>query len=305
MADPVPVTGEEVDAFLEELETVKRYSPHTVANYRRDLNRAHVILTSLGKADWTEVTVRDIRLMVAHLHQQGLSGRTISRLLSAVRSLFNYLLLQHKCKLNPARDVRPPKDSKPLPTTLDPEEVQQLLDGPGDSSVDLRDVAMFELFYSSGLRLSELTSLNVGDIDPEAGMMRVTGKGRKTRDLPVGRKALAALVNWMSVREQWLQGEESAMFLSRRGRRISTRSVQDRLKKLAMKKGLARNCYPHMLRHSFASHMLESSGDLRAVQELLGHADIGTTQIYTHLDFQHLARVYEKAHPRARHKKEE
>ena len=304
MADPVLAKGE-VDAFLEELETVKRYSPHTVANYRRDLNRAHVILTSLGKADWTGVTVRDIRLMVAHLHQQGLGGRTISRLLSAVRSLFNYLLLQHKCELNPARDVRPPKDSKPLPTTLDPEEVQLLLDGSGDSSVDLRDVAMFELFYSSGLRLSELTGLNVGDIDPKEGMMRVTGKGRKTRDLPVGRKALDALVNWMSVREQWLQGEESALFLSRRGRRISARSVQDRLKKLAMKKGLARNCYPHMLRHSFASHMLESSGDLRAVQELLGHADIGTTQIYTHLDFQHLARVYEKAHPRARHKKEE
>ena len=304
MTDPAPVT-EGVEAFLEELESIKRYSQHTIANYRRDLNRAHLILSTLGKAEWTDVTVRDIRLMVAQLHQQGLGGRTISRLLSAVRSFYNYLLLKKKCVVNPARDVRPPKDNKPLPSTLDPEEVQQLLDGSGDSSLELRDIAMFELFYSSGLRLSELTSLDLGDIDTEEGMMRVTGKGRKARDLPVGRKALAALANWMSVREQWLQGEETALFLSRRGRRISSRSVQDRLKKLAAKNGLGRNCYPHMLRHSFASHMLESSGDLRAVQELLGHTDIGTTQIYTHLDFQHLARVYEKAHPRARHKKED
>lgn len=296
---------EEMHNFLTELETIKRYSPNTVANYRRDLSTTLSALNSLGKKQWDEVTVKDIRLVVAKQHQSGLSGRTISRQLSAVRSFYNYLLRQNLCKLNPAKDVRPPKDKKPLPATLDPEEIQQLLEAPGDSSLDIRDVAIFELFYSSGLRLSELTGLDLGDVDLAEGSMRVTGKGNKTRVLPVGRKAVSAIKNWLSTREQWLQGEQTALFLNKKGQRLSARSVQDRLKKLAVKKGVARNCYPHMLRHSFASHMLESSGNLRAVQELLGHADISTTQIYTHLDYQHLANVYEKAHPRARKKKDQ
>ncbi len=296
---------EEMHNFLTELETIKRYSPNTVANYRRDLSTTLSALNALGKTQWNEVTVKDIRLVVAKQHQSGLSGRTISRHLSAVRSFYNYLLRQGRCKLNPAQDVRPPKDKKPLPGTLDPEEIQQLLEAPGDSTLDIRDVAIFELFYSSGLRLSELTGLDLRDVDLAEGSMRVTGKGNKTRMLPVGRKAVGAIKNWLSARELWLQGEQSALFLNRKGQRLSARSVQDRLKKLAVKKGVARNCYPHMLRHSFASHMLESSGNLRAVQELLGHADISTTQIYTHLDYQHLANVYDKAHPRARKKKDQ
>jgi len=208
----------------------------------------------------------------------------------------------HHYAQNPAADVRAPKDAKALPATLDPEQMQRLLDEPGDSVLSLRDAAMFELMYSSGLRLSELVGLDVKDLQLGEGMLRVTGKGNKTRELPMGRKAVTALHAWMSARTQWLQGPESALFLTQRGRRLSARSVQDRLKRLAARQGVDRNCYPHMLRHSFASHMLESSADLRAVQELLGHADISTTQIYTHLDFQHLANVYDKAHPRARKK---
>lgn len=293
-----------IDKFLHELAEIKRYSQHTISNYRRDLESLRLIFLSVKKNTWQEVTSNDVRLMVAKQHQKGHSGRSIARQLSALRSLYNWLLKRKLCSSNPAQDIRAPKDRKPLPATLDPEEVQQLLTKSADSALDLRDKAMFELFYSSGLRLSELVGIDLPDIDLIDRQVRVIGKGNKVRVLPVGGKAIEALNSWLDVRELWLQGEQTALFLSKKGIRISTRSVQDRLKKMAIKTGLSRNCYPHMLRHSFASHMLESSGDLRAVQEMLGHADISTTQIYTHLDFQHLASVYEKAHPRAKNKKD-
>ncbi|MCB1755960.1 MAG: tyrosine recombinase XerC [Gammaproteobacteria bacterium] len=295
---------EEMENFLVELQEIKRYSKHTISNYRRDLQSLQAVFKALGKTRWQDVAVNDVRSAVAKFHQQGLNGRSIARRLSALRSFYNHLLKTGRCEQNPVIDVRAPKDNKPLPATLDTEEIQQLLGGAGDSATAIRDTAIFEVFYSSGLRLAELVGLDIEDLDLADASMRVTGKGNKTRVLPVGRKAVEAVSAWLKVRQQWLQGEQQALFLSQRGKRLSARSVQDRLKKLALEKGLARNCYPHMLRHSFASHLLESSGNLRAVQELLGHADISTTQVYTHLDFQHLASVYDKAHPRARRKKD-
>lgn len=294
----------DLEGFLQELADIRRYSKHTISNYRRDLEASRLIFFNLEKTHWRNVEPADVRILVSKQHQKGHTGRTIARQLSALRSLYNWLLKRKLCTSNPAKDIRAPKDRKPLPATLDPEEVQQLLTKSADSTLDLRDTAIFELFYSSGLRLSELVGIDISDMDLREGQVRVTGKGNKVRILPVGSKAIQALSSWLNVREQWLQGEQAALFLSKRGKRLAARSVQDRLKKLALKTGLSRNCYPHMLRHSFASHMLESSGDLRAVQEMLGHADISTTQIYTHLDFQHLASVYEKAHPRAKNKKD-
>ncbi|MDO6459277.1 tyrosine recombinase XerC [Granulosicoccaceae sp. 1_MG-2023] len=301
MSENVKCRGE-VDDFLVYLADIKRYSPHTIDNYRRDLKTLELHFRSKGMQDWNSLKATEVRHYVASAHGKGLAGRSIARQLSALRSFFNYRLKHELSRHNPARDIRAPKDAKALPVTLDPEEISRLLDQDADSPLMLRDLAMFELFYSSGLRLAELTGLDTDHIDLREGMLRVTGKGRKTRDLPIGTKAREALKRWYEVRGQWLQGEEKAVFLSQRGKRLSPRTIQDRLKKLAASSGLMRNCHPHMLRHSFASHMLESSCDLRAVQELLGHADISTTQIYTHLDFQHLASVYENAHPRARKK---
>ena len=296
---------DQLERFLFELETIRRYSKHTTTNYRRDLKAIYADIESLGKRDWKQVTTRDVQAVVAKQHQKGLNGRSIGRQLSALRSFYRFLIKNKICTLNPASEVRPPKDAKSLPQTLDPEELQQLLEPSEEGILAVRDRAIFELFYSSGLRLSELSELNLTDINLSEGTMRVTGKGNKTRELPVGRKALAAINLWLEARTGWVGEERQALFLSQKGRRFSSRSIQDRLKKLALRKGLSRNCYPHMLRHSFASHMLESSGDLRAVQEMLGHKDISTTQIYTHLDFQHLAKVYEKAHPRAKQAKEQ
>lgn len=292
----------EVDDFLDYLANIKRYSAHTVANYKRDLRDLQAHFGRSGMQNWNELKPASVRHYVATAHGKGLGGRTIARQLSALRSFYTYRLKHDFSQHNPAKDIRPPKDNQPLPATLDPEEVARLLDSRGDSALIRRDLAIFELFYSCGLRLAELTGLDLNQLDLREGMVRVTGKGRRTRDLPIGAKAVEAMKRWMEVRAQWLQGEEQAVFLSQRGQRLSPRTIQDRLKKLALNAGVSRNCYPHMLRHSFASHMLESSRDLRAVQELLGHADISTTQIYTHLDFQHLASVYENAHPRARKK---
>ncbi len=294
--------SEDVEQYLTELEKIKRYSHNTIKSYRADLTTLIPLLNAKGKLLWDEITTKDVRAIIVKQHAKGISGRSIARQLSALRSFFNYLLKLELCEINPVQGVKAPKDTKPLPTTFDPEEVQQLLNNCGDSAMEIRDIAIFELFYSSGLRLSELVGLNVENLNLADGSVRVTGKGNKTRLLPVGRKAIQALKAWYEVRQQWLQGDEKALFFSREGRRLSRRSVQYRLKKLAAKQAVKRNCYPHMLRHSFASHLLESSGNLRAVQELLGHSSISTTQIYTHLDFQHLAKVYEDSHPRAKKK---
>lgn len=289
-----------IGEYLQELRVAKRYSPHTVSNYQRDLKSFVEAAQKRHISGWNDVTTQDIRAIVAELHMAGISGRSLARKLSALRGLYNYLLKHNLSDSNPAGDVLAPKDKKALPSTLDPDEVNRLLKENLNDPMISRDLAMFELMYSSGLRLSELVNVNLADLDLDMGEIRVTGKGSKMRVLPVGSHAVNAVNKWLAFRRTLPGAADKALFVSARGKRIAPRTVQMRLKKLAESQGLSRNCYPHMLRHSFASHLLESSGNLRAVQELLGHADISTTQIYTHLDFQHLAQVYDKAHPRAR-----
>lgn len=286
--------------FAEHLRAERRRSPRTCEHYQRDLNAFALSLQGQGVADWARVDVHRVRRHVSELARNGLDGRSIARHLSAIRSFYRFLLRERLATDNPALDVRPPRQARRLPVVLDVDQVQQLLDAPPDDEFDVRDLAMFELMYSSGLRVSELVGLDLSSIDQRAAEMRVLGKGNKARVLPVGRMALAALGRWLEQRPAWLAAGETALFVGRTGQRLSTRSVQLRLKRWALRQGAERRLHPHALRHSFASHLLQSSGDLRAVQELLGHADIATTQIYTHLDFQHLAQVYDQAHPRAR-----
>lgn len=290
-----------IDDFCEYLTVQRRYSPHTIKNYRRDLSAVVDSLKELQVKDWSGANPFNMRKVIAGQHRTGLSGRSLSRRLSSVRSLFTYLIKQKRILINPVAEVPAPKDEKGLPETLQIEDIQRLFALEDDSILLLRDRAIFELIYSSGLRLSEVVQLNLDSLDKKQGQLRVTGKGEKTRILPVGKKAITAVGLWQSRRHELARGSmhEQALFISQRGTRLSTRSIQQRLKRLALRTGIDQNVYPHLLRHSFASHLLESSGDLRAVQELLGHADISTTQVYTHLDFQHLASVYERAHPRA------
>lgn len=289
-----------IESYLDELRVARRCSPHTVSNYARDLRSVAGSAQSRDLSDWDQIEPADVRAIIAEQHREGISGRSLARRLSALRGLYNYLIKLGRAKVNPATDILAPKDKKSLPATLNPDEVSRLLKQNVSDPMVCRDIAMFELMYSSGLRLAELVSLNLADLDLSVEQVRVTGKGGKTRDLPVGKPAIEAINKWLGFRRSLPGADGSAVFLSSRGKRIAPRTVQMRLKKLAESQGLKRDCYPHMLRHSFASHMLESSGDLRAVQELLGHKDISTTQIYTHLDFQHLARVYDESHPRAR-----
>ena len=237
------------------------------------------------------------------LHRKGLGGRSIQRWLSSLRTFFNYGLKHRWLTSNPANGIAAPKSPKKLPKTLDVDQINQFLSLPESNWIDCRDHAIIELLYSSGLRLAELANLNLTDVDLREAMVTVTGKGNKTRQLPIGRQALGAMKSWLKRRQELKKTDLPAMFLSQHGKRLSPRSIQDRLKKIGIKQGMQGKVHPHMLRHSFASHLLESSGDLRAVQELLGHQNISTTQIYTHLDFQHLAKVYDKAHPRAQKKK--
>ncbi|MFP3976362.1 tyrosine recombinase XerC [Marinobacter sp. KMM 10035] len=286
--------------FLRHMASEKRHSPRTCDSYQRDLHRFAVWLVEQGGAQWCAVNSHDLRRYVANLSRQGLSGRSIARHLSAVRRFYQYLLREGLAKDNPALDIRAPKSSRRLPRVADVDQVNTLLDAAPDDPLEVRDRCMFELMYSSGLRLAELASLDIDAVDRQGGEARVVGKGGKTRLLPVGRKALEAITQWLPIRAGLAPETEPALFVSRRGDRISHRSIQARLSRWGMVKGADQKLHPHMLRHSFASHMLESSGDLRAVQELLGHADIATTQVYTHLDFQHLARVYDQSHPRAR-----
>jgi integrase/recombinase XerC len=246
--------------------------------------------------------IHQIRRYVAQLHARGLDGRSIARMLSAWRGFYRYLARDHGFSANPCVGIRAPKSAKRLPHALSPDESGRLMAMDDDSALALRDKAMFELLYSSGLRLSELTSLAPGDVDSADGTVRVTGKGGKTRVIPVGRHALAAVQAWLVQRSDITRKGETALFVNRNGGRLGPRAVQLRLKQWAVKSGLDSSVHPHMLRHSFASHVLQSSGDLRAVQEMLGHASISTTQVYTQLDFQHLAKVYDAAHPRAKRK---
>jgi integrase/recombinase XerC len=291
--------------FLAYLRDVRQLSPHTLSNYRRDLDSLHSHAQSRGKPDPDHLVEADIRDWVSQMHRRGLSGSSIQRSLSAARSFFNFLGRERGRPRNPAASVQAPRKPRRLPRTLDADQVDKYLDFEEDSLVALRDRAIAELFYSSGLRLAELAAIDIDDIDTQSRLLSVTGKGRKTRTVPVGAVALRAIQAWLHVRPHTAADPDSAraLFTSNRGRRISVRNIQARLKLQGRKSGMHQDVHPHMLRHSFASHMLESSGDLRAVQELLGHANISTTQIYTHLDFQHLAKVYDAAHPRAKRRK--
>lgn len=271
----------------------------TRAAYGRDLDLLERYCRT-QRLDWRTLDAHALRAFVAGEHRRGLSGRSLQRLLSSVRAFYRFLVERGLAAHNPADLVQAPKSPRKLPKALDVDEVARLLDGP--AADEGCDRAMFELLYSSGLRVSELVGLNLPDLDLAAAQVRVTGKGNKQRDVPVGRQALAVIDEWLRRRAGITPVGEPALFVGRRGRRMTVRTVQARLRRWAQRQGIPTHVHPHMLRHSFASHLLESSGDLRAVQELLGHADIGTTQIYTHLDFQHLARVYDGAHPRARRK---
>jgi len=289
--------------FLAHLTHERRLAANTAASYARDIEA----LIQLANADTQanaldKLQVHQIRRFVAQLHARGLDGRSIARMLSAWRGFYRYLARDRGFSANPCVGIRAPKSVRLLPHALSPDETGRLMAIDDDSDLALRDKAMFELFYSSGLRLSELTSLALGDIDSADGTVRVTGKGGKTRVVPVGRHALAAVAQWLAPRGALARRGEKALFLNRNGGRLGARAVQLRLKQWALKLGLDASLHPHVLRHSFASHVLQSSGDLRAVQEMLGHASISTTQVYTQLDFQHLAKVYDQAHPRARRK---
>lgn len=286
--------------FIRHLASEKRHSPRTCDSYQRDLLRLANWLGSSGFVAWQRVTNHDLRRYVATLSREGLSGRSIARHLSATRRFYQFLLREKLASDNPALDIRAPKSGRRLPRVADVDQLNHLLDGQPDAPLEVRDLCMFELMYSSGLRLAELASLDLDTVDLRSGEVRVMGKGGKERLLPVGRKAVAAIHAWLSYRGALANDGESALFVSQRGERLSHRSIQARLSRWGISRGADQKLHPHLLRHSFASHMLESSGDLRAVQELLGHADIATTQVYTHLDFQHLARVYDQSHPRAR-----
>lgn len=289
-----------IDGFLDYLRVVKRLSARTVAAYSDDLRALNQwIELSLPTLEWSALAAESVRAHIATAHRGGLSGASLARRLSAIRSFYRYLIREGLVKNNPADGVRAPKKARKLPNVLDADEMGAFLDLPVDVPLGLRDKAMFEVFYSSALRLSELCALTWICFDARESMLRVTGKGAKTRIVPIGSHASAALTAW-----QLKSGGIGNMpiFTGRNGDFIAPRSVQARLKYWAQKQGIWKRVHPHLLRHSCASHLLESSGNLRAVQEMLGHADIATTQIYTHLDFQHLARVYDAAHPRARHK---
>ena len=285
------------------LKTLHHLSVHTRKAYQRDLACLQDFCAKQDIVKWSDLDGRQVRGFVAWRYRQGIDGRSLQRNLSAIRSFYRYLLDAGKARNNPAEGIVAPKSARKLPKVLDADQTGQLVEIKEQDDLALRDKAMLELIYSSGLRLAELIGINMDDIDFTDRIITVIGKGKKMRSVPVGRHAIKAIQDWLNIRQTMVNQDEVALFISNRGKRISPRSVQERLKQWAIKQGLPSHVHPHMLRHSFASHMLESSGDLRAVQELLGHADISTTQVYTHLDFQHLAQVYDKSHPRSHRKK--
>lgn len=288
--------------FFSYISVERRMSPHTESNYRRDLQRLVAYCDRSGVADWSRIDGQHIRSFAASEFRQGSSPRSIQRRLSAIRSFYNFLLREGVAKLNPAVDVSAPKAKKRLPATIDVDQMTRLLSFRADEEISVRDKAIMELFYSSGLRLSELVGLDVLDVDLADRTVRVLGKGSKARVVPVGKHAVQAVTHWLRERSKIAAVGNDALFSGKRGERISPRSVQKLVAQWARRQGLGVHVHPHMFRHSFATHILESSQNLRGVQELLGHANIATTQIYTHLDFQHLAKIYDAAHPRARKK---
>ena len=288
--------------FRRHLSTERRLSVHTDSNYARDLAALVRHCDASGVADWRGLDSQHVRLFAARSHAAGLAPRSVRRRLSAVRSFLAFLMREGALKSNAARDIQPPKIVRRLPETLDADQMARLLELPPGDALVTRDRAMMELLYSCGLRLAELIALDLASVDLKDRTVRVLGKGRKERVVPIGKMAVVALESWYAARAQFARGSTHALFVGRRGRRLGPRAIQARIAYWATRQGLPLHVYPHLFRHSFASHLLESGGDLRGVQELLGHADISTTQIYTHLDFQHLARIYDATHPRARRK---
>ena len=302
MAHPNAPLNQVVQQYLDYLAYNKRYSPHTINAYARDMQRLIETLEDQGHGTWADAQADTIRDAMVTARKTHLAPKSIQRILSSWRSFFTYLLQQNLVKLNPVDGIRAPKSPRKLPNSLDPDQISQVLNATivSDDPMAMRDKAMLELTYSCGLRLAELASLNIFDIDLTDASLIVTGKGNKTRQLPIGRQAIVALKSWLQQRGQLKCYDANALFINHRGMRMGVRGIQMRMANMAAAHG--QHIHPHMLRHSFASHLLQSSGDLRAVQELLGHSNISTTQVYTHLDYQHLAKVYDKAHPRAQEK---
>ena len=311
-----PAALEWVARFRRYMSSERRLSPHTDSNYARDLRALVMYCEKTQLEDWQSLDSQHVRAFAAQSHSRGLSPRSIQRRLSAVRSFYEFLIKQNKDRQdepeersgvtrNPAVDVRAPKAAKRLPETLDPDQMARLLEIPAGDELVTRDRAIMELLYSSGLRLAELVGLDVGGLDLRDRTVKVRGKGNKERSVPVGSVAIRALEKWLQERAPLAKPGELALFVSRRGRRLGPRAVQKLVAQWAVRQGLSMHVYPHLFRHSFATHLLESSRELRGVQELLGHASISTTQVYTHLDFQHLARIYEASHPRARARKKD
>jgi integrase/recombinase XerC len=288
--------------FLSHLSVERRLSPHTDSNYRRDLQRFVEFCDRSSVEAWARVDTQHVRAFAAAEFRRQSSPRTIQRRLSALRSFFNFLLRERVIATNPALEVQAPKSRKRLPETLDVDQMNRLLTFRTDEGLSVRDKAIMELFYSSGLRLSELVGLDLTDVDLRDRTVRVLGKGGKARIVPIGGHAVEALARWIRERTAFATVGSTALFVGQHGARLGPRAVQKRVGEWARKQGLGQHVHPHMFRHSFATHLLESSQDLRGVQELLGHANIATTQVYTHLDFQHLAKIYDRAHPRARRK---
>jgi len=289
-----------LNGYLAYLNIERQYSSLTIENYTRDIRH---LFAAAGDTTLADLKSHQVRRFIAQLHGKGLGGKSLARMLSAWRGFYTYLIRDHHYSNNPCSGLRAPKSARNLPHTLSPDEAVRMVDLPTDNDVlALRDKAMFELLYSSGLRLAELVGLEPAALDFNDGSVRVTGKGNKTRIVPLGSHAIAALQLWLQARATLVKDDEPALFVNRNGGRIGARSVQLRMKEWGVKQGIASNVHPHLLRHSFASHVLQSSGDLRAVQEMLGHASISTTQVYTHLDFQYLAKIYDSAHPRAKKK---
>ena len=301
-APPVSVSGpvgKLLQGYIEHLMHERRLSAHTTKNYQRDIT---ALLSFAGDTLPAKLTAHDIRRAIAQLHGRGLDGRSIARMLSAWRGFYHYLARDHGYAQNPCIGIRAPKSAKRLPDALSPDDARQLVEVEDTDALAVRDRAMLELFYSSGLRLAELTGLAPEDVNFADATVRVTGKGGKTRIIPVGSHAATALNAWLEQRAALPGVDAQALFVNRQGRRLGARAIQSRVQQRGLRQGIAGRVHPHMLRHSFASHVLQSSSDLRAVQEMLGHASISTTQVYTQLDFQHLAKIYDAAHPRAKRK---
>ncbi len=301
MADSI---GSTIDSFLQDCSERGRLAKASIAAYRRDLKRLEIWCARHEIDALKDLDATALRGFAASMGRAGLDPRSIQRHLSALRKFFRYLVDHGKMDANPAADLKAPRARRKLPRTLDPDQVLQLLEIKGDKPLDVRDRAMLELCYSSGLRVSELADARWDRLDPAQGLLRVIGKGDKERIVPVGRHALSALEDWRRVSASFSRGESRYIFTTAKGTPLGIRAIQKRIAERAVSQGLGQHVHPHQLRHSFASHILESSGDLRAVQELLGHANLSTTQIYTHLDFAHLAEVYDKTHPRARKARE-